>query len=38
MGRLAGRIAERQGDNALGGFAPERLDPRGTRLVAKQAF
>ena len=38
MGGLAGRIAERQGDDALGGFAPERLDPRGPRLVAKQAF
>jgi len=36
--RVAGRIAERQGDDALGGFAPERLDPRGPRLVAKQAF
>ena len=38
MGGLAGRIAERQGDNALGGFAPEPLDARGPRLVAKQAF
>ena len=38
MGRLAGRIASRQGDNALGGFAPERLDTRGPRLVAQQTF
>jgi hypothetical protein len=38
MGGLAGRIAERQGDNALGGFAPQRLDTRGPRLVPKQAF
>jgi len=38
MGRLAGRVAERQGDNTLCGLAPERLDPRGPRLVAKQAF
>ena len=38
MGRLAGRIAERQNDDALGGFVPQRLDTRGPRLVAKQAF
>ena len=38
MGGPAGRIAERQGDDALARLAPERLDTRGPRLVAKQAF
>ena len=36
--RIAGRIAERQGTDALGGFTPERLDPQGPRLFAQQAF
>ena len=38
MGRLAGWVAERQGDDARSGLAPERLDARRPRLVAKQAF
>ena len=38
MGRFAGRIAERQGDDAFGGLVPEWLDARGPRLVAKQAI
>jgi len=35
---IAGRIAERQGDDAIDRLAPERLDTRGPRLVAKQAL
>jgi hypothetical protein len=38
MGRFARRIAECQGDDALGSLAPERFDTWGPRLVAKQAF
>ena len=38
MGRFAGRIAERQGDDAFDRLARDRFDARGPRLVAKQAF
>ena len=38
VGRFAGWIAKRQGDNPLGRLAIERLDPRGPGLVAKQTL
>ena len=36
MGRFPGRFRERQRDDALGRLDAQRLDARGTRLVAEQ--
>ena len=36
--RLARRVAQSQGDDAVHGFGPERRDARRPRLVAKQAL
>ena len=38
VGRLGGRISQRQGDDPLCHRGPERRNPRGSRLVAQQAF
>jgi hypothetical protein len=38
VGRLGGRIAQRQGDNTLGHLSFERRNARGSRLVAQQAL
>jgi hypothetical protein len=37
VGRLARRVSERQRYDALGRLRAQRLDARGTRLIAKQA-
>ena len=37
MGRFPGRFPERQRDGALGRLGAQRLDARGTRLVAQQS-
>ena len=37
MGRFPGRFPERQRDDALGRLGAQRLDARGTRLVAQQS-
>ena len=38
MGRFPGRFRERQRDDALGRLDAQRLDARGTRLVAEQSI
>ena len=38
MGRFPGRFPERQRDDALGRLGAQRLDARGTRLVAEQSI
>ena len=37
VGRLGGRVGERQGDDALDHLRPKRRDARGPRLVAQEA-
>jgi len=38
VGRLTRRVAKRQGDHALRRLGAQRLDSRGTRLVAQQSI